>query len=463
MTHFEPTWESLAQHQVPDWFHNAKLGVLIVWGLFSVPGWAPLTGDFDEVVKNQGWEGFFRESPYAEWYYNTIKFPDSSSRQYHNATYGDSFEYDDFVPIFNEAAKKLEPEAWADFLKSVGIRYVVFLTKHHDGFLLWPSDHVNPHKPGYRVHRDVTGELTAAVRARGMHMGLYYSSGLDWSYNDAWIRDYIGVFQAVPQTDDYVACVDAHWRELIDRYEPSVLWSDIAHPASSNLPDLFAYYYNKIPDGVINDRFKQELPMEEPGNLDIMGSPTGRHYDFNTPEYTSFPEIMDNKWESNRGLAHSYSFNRIEKPENYLSDEELIHMLADVVSKNGNLLLSLGPEADGTIPELQRLRYEALGRWLAVNGESIFDTRPWTRAEGVTGDGVPVRFTQKENELFAIILGPISPPHVVIHDLTLPDHARVEVLGSQQPVNWQQVGTSVRVDFLEAVATSPAHVVKFIS
>ncbi len=181
MAPYEPTWNSLAQHPVPDWFRNAKLGVLIVCGLSSVPGWAPLTGDFDVVVQNQGWETFFRENPYAEWYYNTIKFEDS------------------------------------------------------------------PHKPGYRVKRDVAAELTAAVRARGMRMGMYYSGGLDWSYRDAMINDYTGVFEAVSQTEDYVNCVDTHWRELIDRYEPSVLWSDIALPAGSDCPGSLLTTITKSP------------------------------------------------------------------------------------------------------------------------------------------------------------------------------------------------------------------------
>lgn len=274
------------------------------------------------------------------------------------------------------------------------------------------------------------------------------------------IRDYIGVFQAVPQGEDYVACVNAHWRELIDRYKPSVLWSDIAHPAESNLPDLFSYYYNKIPDGVINDRFKQELPRQDPDSLEIMGSPVSRYYDFRTPEYTVFKEIMSEKWESTRGLAHSFSYNRIEKPENYLSEDELIHMLADVVSKNGNLLLSLGPEADGRIPELQRQRFESLGKWLAVNGDGIFDTRPWTRAEGTTENGVSVRFTQKEGQLFALILGPLSPPQVVIRDLALQEQATVTLLGSDQPLRWQQAGADVRIKFMETPDPSPAYVLK---
>jgi alpha-L-fucosidase len=457
---YEPSWESLKQHLVPEWFHDAKLGVLVVWGLFSVPGWAPLTGDFDQVVREQGWETFFRENPYAEWYYNSIRFPDSPSRHYHNQTYGQDFDYDDFVPMFEAAMEGWQPDEWVELFEKAGVRYVVFLTKHHDGFLLWPSQHLNPHKPGYQVKRDVTGELAAAVRGRGMRLGVYYSSGLDWSYQDDHIRDYLGVFQAVPQGDDYVACVDAHWRELIDRYQPSVLWSDIAHPAGSDLAALFADYYNQVPDGVVNDRFAQELPRQDPHSLEIMGSPTGSYYDFRTAEYTSFKEAIREKWESNRGLAHSYSFNRNERPENYMSVTELVRLLVDVVSKNGNLLLSFGPTADGRIPELQRERLESLGEWLDVHGEAIYGTRPWLTAGGTTREKSPVRFTHKEESVYAMLWDLPGGNQVAIQGLRAVGDTTVRLLGHQAPLGWKQDGDDLVISLPDHVAESPAYALK---
>jgi alpha-L-fucosidase len=265
------------------------------------------------------------------------------------------------------------------------------------------------------------------------------------------------VFRAVPQGDDYVACVDAHWRELIDRYQPAVLWSDIAHPARSNLAGLFAYYYNKIPDGVVNDRFAQDLPQQDPDSLEIMGSPTGRHYDFRTAEYTSFKDAIQEKWESNRGLAHSYSFNRNETTENCLSVSEIVRLLADVVSKNGNLLLSFGPMADGTVPELQRERLEDLGAWLDVNGEAIFDTRPWVTPEGSTREKTPVRFTQKANTVYATLWDLSSDGQITIEGLEADNDTSVHLLGYENSLQWKQDGADLTIDLPSHVAESPAY------
>ena len=137
---------------------------------------------------------------------------------------------------------------------------MVFVAKHHDGFLLWPSRHPNPRIAGYQVSRDVIGELADAVRRRGMRFGLYYSGGLDWAWDDSLITDIPSMFRCIGQSPEYVEYVDAHWRELIERYRPDILWGDIGYPAAADLERLFADYYNAVPDGLINDRFAQELP-----------------------------------------------------------------------------------------------------------------------------------------------------------------------------------------------------------
>ncbi len=224
---YDPSYESLKGHAVPDWFHNAKLGIFIHWGLFSVPGWAPTTGDLDKVVEQQGWGAWFAQNPYAEWYLNSIKFAHSPSRHYHTQTYGADASYDDFVPMFNDAIKNWQPDAWADLFLRAGARYAVLVTKHHDGFLLWPSAHGNPFKPGYQASRDIAGELAEAIRQRGLEMGLYYSGGLDWTFKPDLIHDFPSLFGAIPQDEAYVAYADAHWRELIERYLHSLIWFDI--------------------------------------------------------------------------------------------------------------------------------------------------------------------------------------------------------------------------------------------
>ena len=438
---YEPRWESLRKHSVPDWFHAAKLGIFVHWGLYSVPGWAPPTGELAKVIAKEGWASWFTRNPYAEWYLNSIRIQDSPSHQYHVKTYGEDFSYDDFVSLFNRATQKWNPDDWADLFQKVGARYVVLTTKHHDGFLLWPSQHPNPKKEGYFAARDLVGELTNAVRARRMRMGLYYSGGLDWTFNETVIKDITHVFTAVPQEPDYVEYANHHWYELVDRYQPSILWNDIAYPVAANLPELFAYYYDKIPDGLVNDRFTQRFEFDQASsavvNLD--------HFDFKTPEYASFDKITEPKWEATRGIGYSFGYNRNEGPENFLSVRELIHSFVDIVSKNGNLLLNVGPTADGTIPALQRERLLGLGQWLAVNGEAVFDTRPWLEAEGRTAEGVPVRFTQKENQVYTILLGTPKHRQVTIQSLQADKNATLHLLGHDRPLSWKQDGEGLTI------------------
>ena len=136
---YEPTPESLERHSVPDWFHDAKFGIFIHWGPYSIPGWAPKTFVGAE----------FKDNSYAEWYWNTISIEGSPSQQYHLETYGEGFRYESFIPLFREATRAWDPEAWASLFQFAGARYVVLTTKHHDGFLLWPSKHPNPFRDAW--------------------------------------------------------------------------------------------------------------------------------------------------------------------------------------------------------------------------------------------------------------------------------------------------------------------------
>lgn len=448
---YEPTLESVQQHIVPDWFHDAKLGIFVHWGLYSVPAWAPLAGELGKVIAEGGWDRWFAENPYAEWYMNSIRIEGSPSQRYHVETYGTDFAYRDFAPMFNEATRHWDPGAWAGLFRQVGARYIVLTTKHHDGFLLWPSKHPNPFLENYHAQRDLVGELTAAVRERGMKMGLYYSGGIDWTFRDTIVQDISDLPKTTPQEAPYVEYANNHWRELIDRYQPSLTWNDIAYPAAADLNALFAYYYNHVPEGVINDRFSQHFSFDEG---QIGGS---QHRDFRTPEYTSFAETTDFKWEATRGIGASFGYNRNEGPEQYLSVEELVRSFVDIVSKNGNLLLNVGPMADGTIPALQRERLEGLGRWLSINGEAIFGTRPWVVAEGRTADGVGVRFTQKGNSLYAVVLDTPSGDQVALQGLRAVDGSTISLLGHEEPLAWEQQGEALIVSLPHSLPPSPAH------
>jgi len=309
----------------------------------------------------------------------------------------------------------------------------------------------------------VVGDLTDAVRDQGMRMALYYSGGLDWAFNEARIEDVADVWGTIVQSPEFVEYSVAHWKELIDRYQPSIMWNDIGYPAAADLGALFAYYYNSVPDGVINDRFTQSRD-QRPKAGEKLTVPRGPHFDYITPEYATFDEIQDGKWECCRGIGHSFGYNRAEGDGELLAEDEMIHMFVDIVSKNGNLLLNVGPRADGVIPAEATQLLLDLGAWLDVNGEAIYGTRHWERfGEGDTAVVVghltersnqpftakDVRFTQKGNALYAIVLGwPGSEAAITSlgSGSSLGGRIRgVSMLGSDEPVTWKQDDNALTV------------------
>jgi alpha-L-fucosidase len=191
--------------------------------------------------------------------------------------------------------------------------------------------------------------------------------------------------------------------------------------------------------------------------MDAHGIVSDNHFDFETPEYTSFSEIRAKKWESCRGIGASFGYNAMEGPEQYQSVENLVRSFVDIVSKNGNLLLNIGPMPDGTIPQLQLERLLGLGEWLAVNGEALFDSRPWQVAEGKTDVGIDVRFTQKSDSLYATLLDtPVTTQFVLANLQAAPD-TMIRVLGQSAPVTWQQREEGIVVELPTALPAAPAH------
>lgn len=474
---YEPTKESLRAHPVPDWYQDAKLGIFVHWGLYSVPGWAPTTGEYGEMQDREGWTSWFARNPYAEWYQNSLRIEGSPTYEHHVQTYGADFAYADLAPMFNEAIGAWDPDEWADLFERAGARYAVLTTKHHDGFLLWPSRYPNPKVEGYMADRDLVGELSEAVLRRGMRMGLYYSGGLDWTFDPTPIRDIVDLLTTVPQGEDYVAYADRHWRELIKLYRPSILWNDIGYPAAAELKTLFTEYYNEIPGGVINDRWSQfkwadsKLLHSRPIRAILswaieralsrgISPPGSGIFDFRTPEYTSFDRITIEKWESTRGIGYSFGYNKNEGPEHCISVEKLVRSFADIVSKNGNLLLNVGPMADGTIPDIQRERLLGLGQWLDANGEAIYGTRPWVHAEGRTHQGIGVRYTQNGKHLYAILLGRPKGNLVTIESLLVDEGTTLHLLGQDQALEWRQEGEDLRITLPKELPDSPAHTLR---
>jgi alpha-L-fucosidase len=438
--HYEPTLDSLDQHPLPRWYSNAKLGIFVHWGLYSVPGWAPLSHpehDFNS-------QDYIINNPYAEWYYNVMRIDGSPTQAYHREHYGADFNYYDFAPIFDREIQKWNPDQWAAIFHQAGARYVVLTSKHHDGFTLWPSSTPNPTLPPDRQHatRDIVGELSAAVRKLDMSMGLYYSGGYDWTFVPGPIRS-VGDYQSVkPESEAYGAYAFAQIHELMRDYHPSILWNDIDWPRTGKALEVEADYYNLVPDGVVDDRFGIA------------------HADFTSPEYSKLDQISPKKWEECRGLGRSFGYNRAEGEVETIAPAELIALLVDVVSKNGNLLLDVGPEADGTIPPVQMERLTALGAWLKQNGEAIYDTEPWDRPAGRSLEGDDVRFTHNGAELYVTILGSPKARTVTLEDV--PAHPLLEVylLGDRKPLTWSADGDNLKITLPESLPGNYAYVIK---
>jgi alpha-L-fucosidase len=405
---FQPTWDSIDRHTVPEWFQNAKLGIFIHWGLYSVPAWAQPTQEITKIDPDK----VFSNNPYAEWYLNSLRIVGSPTYKHHIATYGKDFDYYRFIDSFNSQTKNWRPDEWASLFKTTGARYVVLTTKHHEGFRLWPSAVANPKAAGRDLNakRDLTGELTAAVRSAGMKMGLYYSGGLDWTFTTQPIVTMKDLLARVPQTPEYAAYADAHWRELTDRYKPSVMWNDISYPKGGNILDIFAHYYNTVADGAIDDRFGVKFA------------------DYTSPEYATYDKITQKKWEACRGLGLSFGYNQAEGPEQVIAPDKLIALLVDIVSKNGNLLLDVGPRADGSISDIQIDRLHKLGAWLSVNGEGIFDSKPWVKPSATSAD-TDIRFTQKNNSLYAFFLTRPQGNTLSIPGIRAASNTQAEILG----------------------------------
>jgi alpha-L-fucosidase len=369
------------------------LGIFVHWGAYSVPAWAVPLGELGAVDADE----FFVSTPYAEWYANTIRIPGSPAARHHTETYGGA-PYDAFLDDWR--AERFDAAEWAGLFAGVGARYVVLTTKHHDGICLWDAPGTGTRNTVHRgPERDIVGELAAAVRAAGMRFGAYYSGGLDWHRTDLppISRDaHLSTYR--PTDDTYARYAHGHLDDLIDRYAPDVLWNDINWPdaGKSRLPDLFRRYYRAVPDGVVNDRW-------ETGWSDYLTSEYSAHRD---RESTGRP------WEHNRGIGYSFGYNRNEGAEHALTGPALVRHLVDVVVRGGNLLLNIGPRADGTISELQRGPLVELGAWLAVNGAAIFGTRPWKAAAAAGCAG----FTATDSHLYAhldraepVVVLPVSP------------------------------------------------------
>jgi alpha-L-fucosidase len=419
-----PSWESLDKRPVPSWFEDSKFGIFIHWGVYSVPSWGP-TGDSIGVYDK-----------YAEWYWNKLLNTGSKVnkyfQQFHLKTYGPNFKYQDFAPMFK--AELFNPDEWADLFKKSGAKYVVLTSKHHEGFTLWPSAQSwNWNSVDIGPHRDLCGDLTASVKQAGLHMGFYYSL-YEW-YNPIY-------------RSDLNSYVDNHMipqmKDLVIRYTPDILWTDGEWDKPSKdwkSEEFLAWLYNESPvreNIVVNDRWGSETRSKHGGIFTTEYGLIG--------EKEGIGDANTHPWEECRGIGTSFGYNRTENIDSYSTSEELIKLLVSTVSAGGNLLLDIGPEADGTIPVIMQQRLLDIGKWLEINGESIYGTRSFIKSkkdEAINPEAnKTIFFTRKVNDLYVICLD-WPAGDIVLLDLKLPANAGVVLLGSKKPVRSKNSGGSV--------------------
>jgi alpha-L-fucosidase len=462
---YQPTWQSLDSRPVPQWYKDAKFGIFIHWGVYSVPAFSPI-------------------GQYAEWYQYALKDDhDSATIRYQKEKFGDKTYYqmaNDFkAELFN-------PDEWANLFEKSGAKYIVLTSKHHDGFCLWPSKDANRDWgfPWNAVdagpHRNLLGELFAAVQKTSVHAGMYYSL-FEW-YDPLWLKD-------------KNAYVTQHmWpqmKELINTYKPDVFWSDgdwMEPDTTWKSQEFLQWLYNESP---VKDKV---VTYDRWGN-DVWGASATAHYGaVYTPEYGTFVNYENHPWEESRGMGFSYGYNRLEDAWDYNSPQALVLQLIDKVSGGGNFLLDIGPDEHGKIPPIMQERLLQIGDWMKINSEAIYSTQRWrmTRQWSKGNFNIKLRnprsgnsflqltvnpdpgnaviesfftYNPVQNNLYALLPSWPSNKTFVVHDLQLKPDAKIELLETHQVLPWKQTGSDVEVAFPDfdpgKIKSQYAYVLKF--
>lgn len=449
-TPYQANWASLRQYQVPDWFADAKFGVFVHWGVYSVPAyssdWYPRLMYQKGVVRNANGE---------------IVSDRDEIYQYHQVKYGDLsvFGYKDFIPMFK--GDQFDADRWVDLFVKAGAKYVIPVAEHHDGFAMYASSYTRWNAVEMGPHRDVIGELAKASRKRGLKFGASSHYAFNWNYFarapgwDTHDPQYADLYSRPHK--QYGPCdelfLDMWWNrttEIIDKYEPDILWFDfyIDNPEFVPYhPRIAAYFYNKALD------WNKEVVLQTK-NFSMESFPEGVHV--LAVERGKLDDIRKTPWQTDTSIGtNSWGYIR-----NWISrsSTSLIHDLVDIVSKNGCLLLNVGPKADGTIPQDQVDVLLEIGDWLHVNGEAIYQTRPWNiygegptpvqsgpHAENRHSAFTPqdIRFTQKKENLYAIVLGWPPRGKIVIKSLAGGNSIfgkpiqQINLLGHPSPLQWK--------------------------
>jgi alpha-L-fucosidase len=441
---FAPSWSSLEKFQVPQWYVDGKFGIFIHWGAYSVPAFG------------------------NEWYPRNMYKAGTKEFAHHVATFGPqaTFGYKDFIPMFT--AERFDARRWAALFKAAGARYVVPVAEHHDGFPMYDCSFTDWSAIKMGPKRDVVGELAEAVRAEGLVFGVsshraehwwFYDQGMafDSDVRDPRFAPLYGPAQDQKKAEDKSAPPDqaflddwlARTTELVDKYKPQLVWFDwwIAQPAfHPNLQTFAAFYYNRGAEwgkGVAIN-YKKHGGASFPDTAGVLDIERGQ-----------LAAIRPIFWQTDTSVSKT-SWGYVSNHE-YKTVDSIVDDLVDIVSKNGSLLLNIGPRPDGTLPEAEETMLREIGGWLAVNGEAIYGTRPFAVfgegptavVEGPFGDekrkpftSEDVRFTTREGRIYAIVLAWPEDGTVTVRSLGSRtqsfrgDVKSVDLLGATTPVKW---------------------------
>jgi alpha-L-fucosidase len=459
---YTPTIESVQAHPLPQWYNGAKFGVFVHWGAYSVPAWGVQSDlTFGESIAINGLPYTLANNVYGAWYQNTLRIANSSTDQYHTATHAGA-PYTDFADQLATDVQNFDANELADLVQESLAKYFVITTKHHEGFVMYNTTVPHPFAEGgtYRLEHDLVGDVLSAMKDRDIVPGIYYSGGFDWSFETSPIVDETSLLFNAPETPEYAAYVLAHYQEIIARYQPKILWNDVSSTTGLDRLGLWASYYNAIPDGVINDRWNVFAPP-----FFGTGAPGGSHADFTTVELAELEGIQAKKFEYTRPVGVTFAFNRNAAASSFLSGSDAIQTLVDTVSKNGNLLLGIGPRSDGSIRDEESSVLRAIGAWLQVNGQGVFDSSVYTVADGSVLDrsDIAVRYTTNNGALYAFVYS--TSPSAVPNDIdaratitleslkTLPN-TQVSVLGDDSAAQSVEIDSTRNRIALSVSATT---------
>ena len=465
---YEPTWNSVKNHQTPQWLKDGKFGIYTHWGVYAVPA----------------------QGPNATWYANNVYTkPDGQARKYHEATYGplEKFGYKDFIPMFT--GEKFNADEWADLFQKAGARFAGPVAEHHDGFSMWDTKYTEWNAAKMGPKRDVVGELAKAIKKRDMKFVTAFHHAEQWFYFPTWDKRYdcgdprySGLYGPIHEkgalpTKTFLDQWKGKIIEVIDKYDPDFIWFDFGLRliTDSYKEDMLSYFYNKAVERkkeVVVSYKGHDLPPGA-GLLDLELSQEAN--------MTYYEWITDTSVDDGQGWGYV-------KGLGFKSVDNLVDNLVDRVSKNGYLLLNVGPKPDGSIPEEAKERLLGLGKWLQVNGEAIYGTTCWvTPGEGPTKldptntgfneqndliyTAQDIRFTVKDNNLYAIelawpgekvLIKSLAPKGILWTGLYPSEIASVTMLGDGKELKWDMTKEGLSIETPNTKPCDYAYVFKIV-